>query len=299
MPKKAEIAIGGQALIEGVLMRSRNLAGMAVRLPDGKIKTKVEMLKKPSAFWRIPFFRGIYNLISMLVVGIRALNWSASQTAKEEEKPSDFALYVTIIFAFALGVGLFVLLPYVLTFLIGISEDSSPVLFNFVDGLIKIAILLAYVYGISLVGEVKRLYQYHGAEHKVVHCYEKNLPLTINNAKKFPTLHPRCGTSFLFIVIIVGIIVFSFTPLMASLYPDINEIHWAARRAILFFMRILLLPVVAGLSYEFLKWSAKYSSHRVLGVLVMPGLLLQRITTKEPSKKQIEVAIAALMLVAK
>ncbi|HLC65062.1 MAG TPA: DUF1385 domain-containing protein [Candidatus Nanoarchaeia archaeon] len=299
MPKKAEIAIGGQALIEGVLMRSRNLAGMAVRLPDGKIKTKVEMLKKPSAFWRIPFFRGIYNLISMLVVGIRALNWSASQTAKEEEKPSDFALYVTIIFAFALGVGLFVLLPYVLTFLIGISEDSSPVLFNFVDGLIKIAILLAYVYGISLVGEVKRLYQYHGAEHKVVHCYEKNLPLTINNAKKFPTLHPRCGTSFLFIVIIVGIIVFSFTPLMASLYPDINEIHWAARRAILFFMRILLLPVVAGLSYEFLKWSAKYSSHRVLGVLVMPGLLLQRITTKEPSKKQIEVAIAALRLVAK
>lgn len=300
MAKNVELAVGGQAIIEGVMMRSQSLVGMAARRPDGKIVKKTLKLKKPNAFWRIPFLRGVYNLISMLAVGIKALNWSASQATKEEEKISDWAMFAMLAFSLAFGIALFVLLPYALTFLVGIKEDLQPIAFNLVDGAIKIAILLAYVYGISLFRDVRRMYQYHGAEHKAVYCHESRKPLTVENVRKYSTLHPRCGTSFLFIVIIVGVFVFSFTPLIAqSLYPEIGSIFWLFRRILLFLMRIAFLPVIAGLSYEFLKFSSKFSNHAVLGVLTAPGLMLQKITTREPTKKQIEVAIASLKMVVK
>ncbi|MFC1768570.1 DUF1385 domain-containing protein [Nanoarchaeota archaeon] len=300
MAKKVELMVGGQAIIEGVMMRSPNYVGMAVRKPKGGLSKKVNRIKKTSKFWKIPFFRGVHNLWVMLVIGIKALNWSANESGEEEEKLSDTALYMTMAVAFLFGIGLFVLLPYALTFLFGVKEETTPILFNFIDGVIKVCILILYVYLIGLMKDVRTLYKYHGAEHKTVFCYENNKPLTVKNVKKYSTKHPRCGTSFLFIVIIISIVVFSFTPFIATaIVPNIGEIFWVLKRAILFSLRIALLPVIAGISYEFLKGSAKFAHNPIFKYATYPGLWLQKITTKEPTDKQIQVAIESLKLVIK
>jgi len=292
MPKKQDV--GGQAVIEGVMMRGKNHVVTAVR-KKGKIIFKMDRIKKKPKWMAWFFVRGIVNLIEMLVIGVRTLNWSASQQTEEDEEISNWAITLTLVVAFAFAIGLFVLLPYVLTYLIGIRETQNPVWFNIIDGIIKAGILILYVYLISFMKDIRRVFQYHGAEHKAVFCYEDGKKLTVENAKKYSTLHPRCGTAFLMIVIFIGIFLFSFIPSIAqSLYPGINTISWVLKRAILFISRILLLPVIAGFSYEMLKFGAKHQDNHIFRSLTLPGLWIQKITTQKPSKGQLEVAIEAL-----
>ncbi len=289
-----KLDVGGQAVIEGVMMRSKLNVVTAVR-KNGKIIYKKDKLKKKSEFQQLFFIRGIVNLIEMLVLGIKTLNWSASQATGEEEELSSWAVILTLVIAFIFAIGLFVLLPYALTYLVGVKETSNPVWFNVVDGIIKVGILVLYMYLISLMKDIRAVFKYHGAEHKAVFCYEDGKKLTVENAKKYSTKHPRCGTAFLIIVIIVSIFLFSFIPLIVkNVYPAIDNVNWVLKRAILFTMRILLLPIVAGFSYELLKFGAKHQGNPVFRTLTLPGLWVQKITTKEPSKKQLEVGIAAL-----
>ena len=294
-----KLDIGGQAVIEGVMMRSKNHVVTAVR-KKGKIVYKHDKIKKKPKFYQFFFIRGIVNLIEMLIVGIKTLNWSASQQTEDEEELSGWAIALTMIIAFAFAIGLFLLLPYALTYLIGIKETSRPILFNIIDGIIKVAIFILYVYLISLMKDIKRVFQYHGAEHKSVFCYEDNKKLTVENAEKYTTLHPRCGTAFLMIVIIVGVFLFSFIPVIVEMiYPAINNIHWLLKRTLLFLTRILLLPIIAGLSYESLKFGAKHQTNPIFRAITLPGLWIQKITTQKPDKKQIEVALFALSKVLK
>ncbi|MBU0628714.1 MAG: DUF1385 domain-containing protein [Nanoarchaeota archaeon] len=291
-PKKQDI--GGQAVIEGVMMRSKDHIVTAIR-KNRKIIYKKDKLKKKSKFAQLFFIRGVVNLVEMLVIGIKTLNWSASQSVGEDEELSDWAIALTLIIAFLFGIGLFLLLPYLLTYLVGVKETQNPIWFNVIDGIIKVAILVLYVYFISKMKDIRRVFQYHGAEHKAVFCYEHNKKLTVENAKQYSTLHPRCGTAFMMIVIIIGIFLFSFIPfIVESFYPSITSLNWALKRLTLFTARILLLPIIAGLAYEALKFGAKHQDNLIFSSLTIPGLWIQKITTQKPSKQQLEVAIAAL-----
>lgn len=293
--------IGGQAVIEGVMMRNKGMIATAVRKKNGKIIIKRERLNQKPKFLRLFFIRGIVNLIEMLVLGIKTLMWSADQSAeKKEEKLSSFEIAATLLLSMLLVILFFIALPYFLTNIIGIKEETAPIAFNLVDGLIKIALFLSYIYLISLMKDVKTLFQYHGAEHKAVHCYEHGKELAVENAKQFTTLHPRCGTSFLMIVLIVSIIVFSLLPsFIIYIYPSFNSMKFFVKKLILFASRIIVIPIIAGFSYEILKLSSKFRDNRLMLVFITPGLWLQRLTTREPTKKQIDVAIAALKSVLK
>ena len=294
MPKK--LNIGGQAVIEGIMIRSPNYNVVAVR-QNNKIITNKEKIKQRKGFYKLPVVRGFFNLIDMLVVGMRALMWSAEQQldAGKEEKISKWETAFTILFAIVIAVLLFMALPYFLTLIVGFKEESQPLFFNLIDGAIRIGIFLLYIYVISLMKDVKILFRYHGAEHKAVHCYENGEKLDVKNIKKYSTLHPRCGTAFIMIVLVVSILVFSIlTPIAFYLFPVLANMHVFPRKIILFLIRILLLPLIAGLSYEFLKFSAKYEKNKVMKIFIWPGLLMQKITTKEPNKKQMEVAIEAV-----
>lgn len=290
-----KINVGGQAVIEGVMIRGAGNYIVAVR-KSGKIAFKNGKIpKKKYKFLKFPFVRGFVNLAEMLAIGIKAIMWSAEQAAPEEEKIGKNELIFTILFSIAMAVAFFVLLPYLLANFMGFYEEKNPVLFNLIDGLIRILIFLAYVTAISFIKDVKILFQYHGAEHKAIHCYEKNKELNAANVKKFTTLHPRCGTSFLLIVFIVSIFVFSLLPAIILHYNlnFSNLSHWA-RKGILFPIRILLIPAIAGISYEILKISDKHQKNLLFGLITLPGLALQKITTKEPTNGQIEVAIYSL-----
>ena len=189
----------------------------------------------------------------------------------------------------------FIALPYFFTGLILFTEEKKPILFNIVDGSIRILIFLAYIVIISFIKDVKILFQYHGAEHKAIHCYEKGKRLNIGNIKKFTTLHPRCGTSFLLIVFIVSILVFSILPsVIVHYFPNFLGLNGLVRKSIMFPVRIFLIPFIAGISYEILKISDKKQNNIIFKLISIPGLILQKITTKEPNKKQIEVAIISL-----
>ncbi len=292
MPKKLDV--GGQAVIEGVMMRSKNHVVTAVR-KKGKIIYKHDKIKKRPKWTTYFFIRGIANLIEMLVLGIRTLNWSAAQQTDEEEELSNLAIFTTISVSILFALGLFLILPYLLTYLIGFKESTDPILFNLIDGLIKVGIFVLYVYLISLWKDIRMVFQYHGAEHKAVFCYEDGKKLTIENAKRYTTKHPRCGTAFIMIVIIVGIFLFSFIPVIAtSIYPDFFSLNIFIRKIILIVLRILLLPIIAGFSYEILKFGSKHQKNPIFRSLTLPGLWIQNITTKKPTKKQLEVGIAAL-----
>ena len=289
-----KIRVGGQAVIEGVMIRGLNHYVVAVRKNRKIIAKKATIKKKKYNFLKWPFIRGFVNLAEMLLIGIKSLMWSAEQVSGEEEIGKNeitFAILVSIAFA----VLFFIALPYFLTNLIGFTEDKKPVLFNLVDGVIRILIFLAYIFLISFMKDVKILFQYHGAEHKAIHCYEKNKKINVANVKKFTTLHPRCGTSFLLIVFIVSILVFSLLPSIILLYfANFSNLNIWLRRGILFPVRILLIPLIAGISYEILKISDKRQENLLFKLISAPGLTLQKITTKEPNKKQIEVAIISL-----
>jgi len=267
--------VGGQAVVEGVMMKSEKKIATAVRILDkGKIKVKAKKAKKVPKIFKLPLLRGIYVLIESLIIGMQALTWSSNQNLAKEEKIKKGELALTLVISLVLGLGLFLGLPFLATrFLVG-----KGTWFGLVEGLFRAGIFLGYLGAISFSKEVQKLFQYHGAEHKAVNCYEKGEKLTIKNVKKYSTLHPRCGTAFIFIVLILSIIVFSFL-----------EVGWLR-----LLWKLLLIPVIAGVSYEILKLGDRFKRNFLIRGLLWPGLMLQKITTKEPDEKQIEVSIKAL-----
>ncbi|MBN1781544.1 DUF1385 domain-containing protein [bacterium] len=296
MKKQDQIMVGGQAVLEGVMMRSPEYVTVAVRKPDGGILLKKEAFQSWTRRFRMlgwPFIRGGVVLIESMVMGIRALNFSSSvameeETADKKKKPdqgkntgksggSDLTIVLTMIVALGMGIGIFFYLPLILTDLVGATGRVS---FNLVDGLFRLLLFLAYLFLISLWKDIRRVFEYHGAEHKSIFAFENGQPLTPESVKSFTTHHPRCGTSFLLVVMIVSILV--FIPLGR---PDnISE------RLI----RLLFIPVIGGLSYEIIRLSSSKYGKQIAQVLVAPGLWLQRITTKEPDNSQLEVALVAL-----
>ncbi len=282
-----ESSVGGQAVIEGVMMKGPSAWSVAVRGADGSVHVKREDLKRLPVLLRMPLLRGVAALYQALSLGIRAIDFSASKAYEDEGGGSlgSAAMLATFAAAMVLGVAIFVFVPLYLTRLAGTLVpviNGSSAAFNVVDGLIRIGIFLLYVSGVGLWGEMRRIYEYHGAEHKVIHAYEGGGELAAESIKRrFSTRHPRCGTSFLLIVMLVSIMVFSLIP---------HEWNFAMK----FLSRLLLVPLVAGLSYEVLRLSARKSGNAVVDLFVRPGLVLQGLTTREPDELQIEVALSAL-----
>lgn len=283
--------IGGQAVIEGVMMKGNKGWTVAVRDRSGDIHLKTVQLKRLPEFFRMPFVRGVFGLYHALTIGIKALEFSAGKAYNEaDEKPmSSLAIGLTITFSMILGIGLFILLPLYVTRLAGFfisSVSTSSLAFNMVDGLVRVFIFLIYIFAIGLWKEMRRVFEYHGAEHKVIHAYEAGRELNVENVRKFSPHHPRCGTSFLLIVMVISILVFSFIP---NAWPFLGK----------FFSRIILIPLIAGISYELLRFSAGVKDNLFLNLLILPGLMLQKLTTREPDSSQIEVAIRAMSEVLK
>ncbi len=290
-----KLNLGGQAVIEGVMMKSPNYVTVAVR-KNNKIIVKNEKLKKRPKFFKWYFVRGIVNLIDILVLGIKALIWSADQQAeKKEDKITKLETIITLLISLGFVILIFIVVPYFITYLAGFKEETGPIMFNLIDGLVKIVFFILYLVVISSMKDVKRLFQYHGAEHKAVYCYENNKKLTVENTKRFSTLHPRCGTSFLFIVLIVSVMVFSvLPPLVIYIYPNFANLGFWNRRIILMMLRILVIPIIAGKSYELLRISSKFKRNPLMKALILPGLLIQKLTTRKPNSKQMEVALRTL-----
>ncbi|GLI51689.1 membrane protein [Tepidanaerobacter syntrophicus] len=283
--KEVKPAIGGQAVIEGVMMRGPKSTAIAVRKDNGEIVLKKDenhSISERYKFLKLPILRGVVSLIEMMIIGIQTLSYSATMAGYEEEETlttKDIAIALASAVLFA--VVLFVILPTVAVKFIS-ANINTPFLLSLAEGFLRIAIFVAYVAVISLMKDIRRVFEYHGAEHKVVHCYEHGEDLTPENAKKYSTVHPRCGTSFIMIVMIVSILLFSILG-----WPGI-----IARIV----SRILLLPVVAGISYELIQLAGR-SSSPFLKILNTPGMWLQKLTTREPDDSQLEVAIAALKAV--
>ncbi len=273
--------VGGQAVIEGVMMRGFGKVATAVRKPDGEIDVQlkpVNSITDKYPILKLPFLRGSVTLFESLILGIRALSFSAQTAGEEDEQLSDKEMAGTIFFALILAAVLFIAIPtFAAKFLKTLTAD--PFVLNIVEGFVRMAIFFAYIFAISRMEDIQRVFQYHGAEHKTIFGYEADLPLTVENVKKFPRLHPRCGTAFLLIVMIVSIFVFAFLG-----WPDL----WLR-----ILSRILLLPVVAGIAYEVIRFSAR-SKNSIVRAAIMPGLWLQYLTTREPDDSMIEVAIASL-----
>ena len=290
-----KINVGGQAVIEGVLIRGPKKYAVSVRKNNRIISKTGRIPINQNKFVKLPFIRGFVSLIDMMHIGIKSLMWSADQQLEKDEKIGKKEMAFSFIFAILFGIGVFIVLPYIVTNFIGFYEETRPLLFNLIDGVIRISFFLLYIVAISLMKDVKIMFQYHGAEHKTIHCYEKGKKLSVANVKKFTTLHPRCGTAFIMIVLVVAILTFSIlTPIILMLFPKLLDIHAFPRRIILILIRFSLLPLIAGLSYEFLKFSAKYESKPIMKIFIWPGLLMQKITTQEPTNKQVEVAIYSL-----
>jgi len=282
--------IGGQAVIEGVMMRSPKASAVAVRRYDGEIIVKrddVGSIRERYKFLKFPILRGVVALVETLVLGIKTLSFSANVAMEEEgskEQISPVAMFLTIAFAFGMAMLFFVFLPLGITQVLKrpltfIGESSLS--FNLVDGLLRIAFFLAYIWGISMLKDIRRIFEYHGAEHKTIYAYENGDELTVENAKKYSTLHPRCGTSFLLMVMVISILVFSLVKGSAPFWMKLAS-------------RIVLVPLIAGLSFELLKFTARKVDVPIVRVLIAPGLWLQKLTTRQPSDDQLEVAIRAL-----
>ena len=304
--------VGGQAVIEGVMMRSPKRIATAIRRASGEIEIKkqeYESLIQRKKFLNIPIVRGAITLIEVMILGIKTLQWSADKAMedveaeeikngkkvknskgagkKKKEGMSNFSAILTVSFALLLGVGLFIGLPLYLTTEI-FNIEKEALLFNLVAGAIRITFFLIYVWGISFMKDVVRLFQYHGAEHKSIFAFEGKVFLSPENAQKYTTFHPRCGTSFLVMVMVISLFFFAFLDtFIIYFYGDIN-----------IFIRLLthipFVPIVGGIGYEAIKASAKRTDSAIVQFLITPGLWLQRITTNNPDLEQLEVAIAAL-----
>ena len=276
--EEKKITIGGQAVIEGVMMRGPELVATAVRNPQGRIELEVKPVNSIADRYPIfkkPMLRGCVSLFESLVMGIRSLGYSAQMAGEEDEQLTDKELAGTMIFAFALAAVLFIAIPTGAAKLFHVITED-PVFLNLMEGFLRLFIFMAYIFAISRMKDIQRVFQYHGAEHKTIACFEAGEALTVENVARHTRLHKRCGTSFLLIVMLVSIFVFAFLG-----WPDLAE-----RIA----SRIVLLPVVAGISYEIIRFSAN-SDNCLLGWAVKPGLWLQKLTTREPEPEMIEVAI--------
>lgn len=274
--------IGGQAVIEGVMIKSKEKIATAVR-KNNKILVKKQdwnSLTTRKKILNIPIVRGIITLFEMMYVGMNALAWSAHQQENKKEKISNLEIFVTILVSIIATILLFIVAPYYISKLF-VKEIGT--LFNLIDGLIRLLIFFGYIIIISHFKDIKTVFQYHGAEHMAVYCYEAGLKLTPKNCQRFQTMHPRCGTSLIVIVIALSIILFS---LIKSNIWYVNLL-----------LRIVLIPLIAGIGYELTKLTAKYSHNKVLKILTYPGILTQKITTQKPTVKQIEVAISAVKAV--
>ena len=300
--------IGGQAVIEGVMIRNRDVYSIAVRKEDGSIEVVKKDVNSPASkhkILRAPFIRGVMALFENLVLGIKSLLYSAevAMPETEKEKPKENNSNLLVVFgmipALLLGVALFLVLPNISTHFLGIVEKDSPFLFNIIAGGIRLVVFLLYIVVISFIKDIKRTFQYHGAEHKSIFCYEEGRPLVVEETKKFRTLHPRCGTSFLFFVFFITIIVFPLiTVLVEVLYKDFMNLHIVFRKLLMIGLHIVIaLPIISSISYELLKLSDRFKTSLFMKILIAPGLLLQRITTKEPDDAQIEVALSAVKAV--
>ena len=273
--------IGGQAVIEGVMMRGFGKVATAVREADGNIKVQVNPVSSISdrfPILKLPFLRGSVVLFESLLLGIKSLSFSAQVAGEEDEQLTDGEMIGTIIFAMAFACVLFIAIPTgAAKFLHSMTDDAF--MLNIAEGFLRLIIFFAYIFIISRMKDIQRVFQYHGAEHKTIFCYEADLPLTVENVKKFPRLHPRCGTAFLLIVMVVSIFVFAFLG-----WPDL----WLR-----ILSRIILLPVVAGIAYEMIRFAGR-SKNSLVRLAIMPGLWLQYLTTREPDDSMIEVAIASV-----
>lgn len=273
--------VGGQAVIEGVMMRGFGKAATAVREPNGHIAVEVKPVNSIADRYPIlkkPFLRGSVTLYESLVLGMKSLSYSAKMAGEEDEQLSDKEMAGTIALALVLASVLFIAIPTGSAKLFH-SLTDDPFFLNLMEGAMRLLIFLGYLIAISQMKDIRRVFQYHGAEHKTIFCYEANLPLTVENVQKFPRLHPRCGTTFLLIVMLVSIVVFAFLG-----WPDL----WLRITS-----RILLLPVVAGISYEIIRLAAR-SENALIRAAIMPGLWLQYLTTRPPDDEMVEVAIASL-----
>lgn len=287
--RNVDMLVGGQAVIEGVMMRGLTGYSVAVRQPDGGIAIRKDRLTSITSRWRLlklPVLRGSIVLIQSLVLGIRALNYSASVASEGEDgepEMSNWAVASSMLMALVLGLGLFILAPLGLTNLIrhSLLPEMGNFTYNAIDGVIRALFFFLYILAISYMEDIRRVFQYHGAEHKTVYTFEAHEELTVENARRKSTLHPRCGTSFLLFVMAISIVVFSLVPSTAPF-------------AVKFGARIVLLPLIAGLAYEVIRFSARHLANPLCRLMITPGLWLQKITTKEPDDTQLEVAIVAL-----
>ena len=280
--------VGGQAVIEGVMMRNGSLLATAVRKPNGEIVyKKTTFSDKRTKYSKIPFVRGGVVLFDSLVMGIKELTFSANQSEEnEEEQLSNKEAVFTTVISLALGIGLFIVLPSVVSSFI---FKTSRIYANLMEAFLRLVFFLVYIWGISFSKDVKRVFEYHGAEHKTIFAYENGEELTAENAAKYTTLHPRCGTSFLLIVMLTAIIVFSF---MDFILPVPQT--FLGRIGLKVVLRIALMPLIAGISYELQRYSSNHLDKWWVRMLASPGLALQRITTKNPDKEQLEVAVVAM-----
>lgn len=274
--------VGGQAVIEGVMMRGKTHVAVAVRQPDGEISVDVRPVNSISDRYPIlkkPFLRGVVSLVESLVMGMKALAYSAQVSGDEDEKLDSKEMAMTIAVSAGLAILLFIVIPtWSMRFLTGITQDHMVL--NLAEGVLRMAIFLAYIAGISAMDDIQRVFQYHGAEHKTIYTYEAGLPLKVENVRPFSTLHPRCGTNFLMIVMLISMFIFTFLG-WPSLWERILS-------------RILLMPVIAGVSYELIRYAGAHTDNPLVRIAITPGLLLQKLTTRQPDDSQIEVAIASL-----
>ena len=278
--KANKLSVGGQAVIEGVMMRGSSSWAVAVRKPDGEIAVKQEKLKSHKYFvLKWPLIRGVVVLIQSLIIGFKALSYSADLSAgKEEQKISSTQMTLTFVVAFVFAFGLFFALPYFIThFSKGLVK--SHFLFSGFEGIMRLSIFLVYLFAISSMKDIRRVFQYHGAEHKVVNNFDSGLDVNLENASKFSTRHYMCGTSFLLVVMAIAILAFSFLPTTSFFLRMIGK--------------ILAAPLIAGISYELIRLAGKRKL-KIVRIIMQPGLWLQKITTKEPTDDQIEVAMVAL-----
>lgn len=291
------VRIGGQAVIEGVMMKNMDRYAVSVRKPNGKIETKVEecvSFAEKHPLFQLPVFRGMANFLESMVIGMKTLNYSASFYEDEEEqtesrteqllekilgeKAEKIIMGIVLVFSLAISIGLFMILPYIASEALGKLIRNEYVIL-FMEGIIRIAIFLGYIVLISRMEDIKRVFMYHGAEHKTINCLEAGVPLTPENVDNFSRLHKRCGTSFIFIIMIISMVFFFFIRV---------DTIWL--RIVL---RLLFLPLVAGVSYEFIRLAGS-SDHPLVQIFSKPGLALQKLTTKEPDHSMIEVAIASV-----
>jgi uncharacterized protein YqhQ len=287
--KEDRLRVGGQAVIEGVMMRSPNSMAVAVRRPNGEIvvkREKLDFFSEKKFLSKLPLVRGVISLLSALVLGMKALNFSANQSLEEEQEVSSWTMGLTFTFALGFGIFLFFMIPLFLTkwlrFTIPVVSTSG-ILFNLVDGVLRLMIFLAYLRAISFFKEVRRIFQYHGAEHKSIFAFESGdgEALTPDRVRGFSYLHPRCGTSFLLIVMVVSILVFALVPHQLSFGYKVAS-------------RVVFIPLIAGLAYEIIRFADQKRERRIMQCFIIPGLWLQRLTAREPSEDQIEVALRAL-----